>query len=491
EYRTKTFEDTITWLGTKSRPWLMIMDNVDDPAMDLFPLIPKSRYGHLIITSRDSTRLGLAGQSNRHPIHELEQEAAIELLLHLSSCSASDSNIQLASNIAAELGYLPLALVHAGAYISIHGSMSSYLETHRKCRKEMLEHLPPSLPSDYNFAVATTIEMSFGKLPQQSRDILHLLSQFQIGSIAESIIVKAGEREFIHQAWPSPIDPIGEIQQCADALMKIFCPNGRWSRHDFDQIICSCLQSSLLQTGESERMGRHFSMHPLVRSWIRIHNENDVEPSIHDVFIRLISSSIMIGKEYEYLEFNQTLRPHLQSIDEKDVRYIGDKHAFERVLYENGDYSLGLGHVESCLDQETETLGERDISTVQSIHRVSIYYSKVGKYTKALEIGLKVMELRQMILGSEHPETLRSMHNLSIWYSEVGRYGEALEMGLKVMELRQKILGSEHPDTLMSMDNLSIRYSEVGRYSEALEMGLKAMELYQKILGSKHPDTLR
>ncbi|PVF94410.1 hypothetical protein CPB86DRAFT_818000, partial [Serendipita vermifera] len=81
EYRSKTFDEAVVWLGSKSKRWLMIVDNVDDPSINLFPLIPKSRNGHLIITTRDPTRLGLAELHNRHHIGDLEQQAAVELLL--------------------------------------------------------------------------------------------------------------------------------------------------------------------------------------------------------------------------------------------------------------------------------------------------------------------------------------------------------------------------------------------------------------------------
>ncbi|PVF94411.1 hypothetical protein CPB86DRAFT_740622 [Serendipita vermifera] len=491
EFRSKTFNDAIIWLASKSKRWLMIIDNVDDPSITLFPLIPKSRYGHVIVASRDSTRLGLAELCNRHRIGDLEQQAAVELLLRLSSCPASDSNKLLASSIATELGYLPLALAHAGAYISIHGGMSSYLETYQQSRKEMLEHLPPGLPSDYNLAVAATIEMSFTKLPQQSRDILCLLSHFQIDSIAESIIVRAAERRFGHIACYSSIKPGPEIEQCAEALMGMFCPNGRWSRRDFNELILPCIQSSLLQSGENERTGRCFSMHPLVQSWIQSQTQRNIFPSQQDLFVRLIASSITIGKAYEYLEFNQTLRPHIQIIDEKTVRYIGDRHAFSVILRENGDNILAMDYMKSCLDEEKKILGEEHPDTLASIHDLSIYYSGVGMCTEALEMGTKVMELRRRTLGSEHSETLASMHNLSVRYSEAGRYTDALEMGLEVLELHQKLLGSDHPDTLSSMHNVSICYSRAGRYTEGLEMASQVMGLRQKILGREHPSTLQ
>jgi tetratricopeptide (TPR) repeat protein len=490
DYRLRTFDDAIQWLSIRPKPWLMIIDNVDDPSINVFPLIPKATHCHVIITSRDSTRLGLANPCNRHAVGELDEKASIELLLGLKSYSLNDANTLVASQIAAELGYLPLALAHAGGYISIHGGLSSYLETYKKSRKEMLEHLPPGLPSDYDLAVAATIEMSFTRLPHRIQDILYLFSQFHAGSIAETIIVRAAQRGFAHMAWHPAIPPPAEMRESVDALIKLFCPNSQWSRHDFNQLIQPCLQYSLLRSGESERMGRYFSMHPLVQSWLGLQTRRKSGPSNQNLFIRLLVSSITIGKEYEYLEFNQVLRPHIQSLDKKGAAFIRDKHAFRYVLYESGDYSLALDYAKSCIEDEMQLLGEEHQDSLQSMHIISVCYSQVGRFTEALEMGVRVMELDQKVLGSEHPHTLDSMHSVSILYSEIGRYAEALEIGTMLMKLRQKTLGDEHPDTLSSIHNLSIRYSKVGRYAEALEMIVKAMELRQKVLGSEHLHTL-
>ncbi|PVF94427.1 hypothetical protein CPB86DRAFT_833403 [Serendipita vermifera] len=490
DYQSKTFEDAIIWLASKSRRWLMIADNVDDPSVNLTPLIPKARYGHVIITSRDPTRLGLADQGNRHRVGELEQQAAIELLLWLSSYPANSSNEILAVDIAAELGYHPLALSHAGAYIAIHGGMSSYLETYRRNRNAMMGHLSPGLLSDYNVTVAGTIEISFTRLSQASRDILHLLSHFQINSIEEEIIVKAAERGFGHIAYRSAIEPGPEIEECANLLMRMLCPNGQWSQHDFNLLLDPCLRCSLLQSGENEKSGRYFSVHPLVRSWILTQKETHVGPSMQALFIRLLASSITIGKNYEHLVFNQTLRPHIRLVDEKNVRYIGDKHAISIVLRENGDNHLAMDYVESCLVEEKALLGEDHPNTLGSMRDLSICYHKVGRYEEALEMGVKVMKLHQKILGSEHPTTLSSMRIVSICYSKVGEYDNALEMGVEAMRLCQVRLGNEHPATLSSMHNVSICYSKVGERTMALEVGVKAMELRQKILGNEHPETL-
>ncbi|PVF91282.1 hypothetical protein CPB86DRAFT_745811 [Serendipita vermifera] len=490
EYRLKTFEDALVWLTSTSNRWLMIVDNVDDPSTNLFSLIPRSRHGHLIVTSRDSTRLGLADPCNRHRISDLDSEAAIELLLRLSSYPSTDNNKLLASQIAVELGYLPLALAHAGAYISIHGDLSSYLGMYRNRRKELLENLPSGLPSDYNFAVAATIEMSVTQLPEATRDILSILSHFQNNSIAESIIATAARRRFDHIPFWSAIEPGPELEQYTNALMKIFCPNDQWSQFDFNQLLRPCLHYSLLQSGENEQTGRYFSMHPLVQTWLRLQRGQKEGPLEQQLFIRPLASSITLADGSQSLYLTQVLHPHIQLINEIDVDYIGDKHAFQVVLHDNGDYSLALAYMKSCLEEEKQTLDEEHPDVLRSMYNLSRGYSNVGRSAEALELGTKAMELRQKTLGDEDRINLRTIGNVSNCYSHLGRFNEALDLEVRVMGLCRKVLGDEHMDTLLSMSNVSVHYANVGRLTEALELALKVMELYQRILGEEDRQTL-
>jgi V8-like Glu-specific endopeptidase len=91
--------------------WLLIYDNVHDPSF-LHNKIPQLN-GHVLITSRCSE-----GWFSL-PIHldVLQEEDAVEYLFKESLHLKTEVNEQSARQIAKELGYLPLALSHAKAYM--------------------------------------------------------------------------------------------------------------------------------------------------------------------------------------------------------------------------------------------------------------------------------------------------------------------------------------------------------------------------------------
>jgi hypothetical protein len=55
---------------------------------------------------------------NRIEINEMEELDAITLLLKASCLTPLDEHIEAARKIVIELGYIPLAVDHAGAYIA-------------------------------------------------------------------------------------------------------------------------------------------------------------------------------------------------------------------------------------------------------------------------------------------------------------------------------------------------------------------------------------
>jgi hypothetical protein len=100
------------WLQSHDR-WLLILDNVEDSA-DVEPLLGQVGGGHVIVTSRrdeDWDRLADPMQ-----LDVLAPNAAAQvLILRVGQHGAADADV--AGQIAAELGNLPLALGQAAAYI--------------------------------------------------------------------------------------------------------------------------------------------------------------------------------------------------------------------------------------------------------------------------------------------------------------------------------------------------------------------------------------
>ncbi|PVF91051.1 hypothetical protein CPB86DRAFT_720161, partial [Serendipita vermifera] len=71
--------DALVWLANTPRDWLIIMDNADDPSLELARFLPRCSHGHVIITSRNHFRITLSPESTYY-IDSLPLDEATALL---------------------------------------------------------------------------------------------------------------------------------------------------------------------------------------------------------------------------------------------------------------------------------------------------------------------------------------------------------------------------------------------------------------------------
>jgi hypothetical protein len=75
-----TFEEASLWLASQIEEWILLFDNADDPAIDLFHFFPKCTHGNIIITSRNPQLVTHAPRSNSK-VGDMDETNAIDLLL--------------------------------------------------------------------------------------------------------------------------------------------------------------------------------------------------------------------------------------------------------------------------------------------------------------------------------------------------------------------------------------------------------------------------
>ncbi len=152
------------WLETHSR-WLLVLDNAQGPDQ-LRNFLPSGNNGHIIITSRNPSWGSIAQNIEVGP---MTPEESVKFLLDRSD----QQDEAAASELAADLGYLPLALDQAGAYIyDCGGSIEQYI---RLFNEERNKHRLLSEPADYRATVATTWEVSLLRLQEQCPDAVVLI----------------------------------------------------------------------------------------------------------------------------------------------------------------------------------------------------------------------------------------------------------------------------------------------------------------------------
>ena len=439
-HRSDSYKDALNWLSKQQKDWFVILDNADDPEIDIFSFIPKRFNGNVIITTRNATYSNLAPRTT-HVVEGLIMPDAISLILSMADYEVTAENQFLAQQIVQEIDHLPLALAHAGGYIHIHRCLETYLEMYQKSKAKFLATRPQGLLYGHRLSVATTIQMSLDRLPLAARDVMVLFSHLDATSIAHSIVTRASERHFENLYTNLTEEPLhAETLEYADTLMSIFCPSGEWLESDFNDIITPCLQYSLLQCS-TQGNNRFHSMHRLVQTYLQVHFSSVHGHLTSQLVIRLLGSAITVGKDYEYLAFNRLLMPHLQLVKVAEVVEAADHEMFGRVFQEQGNSLLSVTHLTHCLTRRREILGPDHPDTVRTMGNLANSYSHLGQHQQALKLYEQVLEKQREILGPDHPHTVRTMGNLANSYSHLGQHQQALKLREQVLEKQQEILG--------------------------------------------------
>ncbi|RPB19149.1 hypothetical protein L211DRAFT_814727 [Terfezia boudieri ATCC MYA-4762] len=166
------------WFALPENPnWLLVFDNLDDPDLvDIEEYIPACNHGTVIITSR---RRDLQQGRRGFEVQLMNPIEAIQLLLKACAMPKFEDLIPseqtTSSTIAEELGYLPLALDQAGAYIHMaQYSLGQYLEDYRTNASYLLSKGWKGGKQDRS--VFATWEISFNTIQQKSPKAAKLLS---------------------------------------------------------------------------------------------------------------------------------------------------------------------------------------------------------------------------------------------------------------------------------------------------------------------------
>ncbi|RQM04750.1 hypothetical protein DH86_00004066, partial [Scytalidium sp. 3C] len=152
---------TRTWLPT-NKDWILVMDNADDPGVDLSKFFPQGKHGTIIITSRSADcRKYATSESWWWRVDQMEHEDAITLLLRAALESQDDPDKRaLAKPIVECLGNFALAIVQASALIRQgHCTLTGFCDAFRDQKAQLFEYGDIREDLEYQHSVFTTWEI--------------------------------------------------------------------------------------------------------------------------------------------------------------------------------------------------------------------------------------------------------------------------------------------------------------------------------------------
>ncbi|WP_308297373.1 NB-ARC domain-containing protein, partial [Streptomyces sp. UNOB3_S3] len=154
----------LAWLATTPRRWLVVLDDITDPAvMDQWWPVSRTGTGWVLATTRlHDARLTGGGRTRITIDVYTPEEADAYLRTRLTGDDMAHLIDDRARALAQALGYLPLALSHAAAYmINKELTCAAYLDLFADRRTRLEQALPETADTEgYGRQITTTLLLS-------------------------------------------------------------------------------------------------------------------------------------------------------------------------------------------------------------------------------------------------------------------------------------------------------------------------------------------
>lgn len=460
------------WLENNSG-WLLIFDNADTPEL-LKGFRPHNAKGHVLLTSRAQV-FDTLGIIKPLEIEAMLPEEALKFLF--TRTGRDDDNAaerDAASQLAEELGYLPLALEQAGAFITAKKArFQDYLASYRKRRLKLLKEARP-IAGDYPESVATTWAINFQeveKVSEAASDLLRTSAFLSPDRIPLELITK-GKSEL----GPPLSAALADVDDDPLALNQVLEPLTRYSfiRLDSDS-----------QT---------YSIHRLLQEVLRDEMDADTQRLWAECTIRALNQAFP-EVEFDNWPLCERLLPHAKAaaklIEKWDITF-GEAslllNSAAIYCYEQAQYADAEQLYKRSLAIDEKSLGPDHIEVASSLNNLAELYRTQGKYTEAEPLYKRALALREKILKLDHPSVAQSLNNLALLYDNQGNYTKAEPLYKRSLAIREKVLEPDHRDMAFTLNNLGMLYYSQNNYKEAERLLKRAVAIFEKALGPDHPN---
>ena len=493
-------------LTARQEPWLLVLDNADDPAVLAGPgsnvaegrgwLRPfSSQYGTVLVTSRDGSTTSWGSWSWRHRLAVLPGNEAAAVIADYAGHATSLGTPEDARDLAERLGGLPLALKIAGSYLAesvaipaafaAPGMIRSYRQYRDALDAGDLEAVFPAPGGELTRdqmrgLIGRTWELSLASQIPEARGVLCLLATFADAPIPYELVLH------VSTLAASPL------------LRNITGPRLWEALQALDAF-------GLIDVDPTPAIGV-VQLHPLVRdTTAKQLGAADGEQAAY-LYLAAILLARVIAKETGLPEDPQTwplwqlLAPHatyifdrIESVTElRDDTAAGAAYAANmaaRYQAARGFLAQAEAIQRGAVAFMTQVLGAEHPGTLSPRHELARMMAR-GDSAAAEAEYRKVLAARVRVLGPEHPDTLTTRHEIARMMAERGDYAGAEAEYRDVLAVWVRVLGPEHPDTLTTRHEIARMMAERGDYAGAEAEYRDVLAVWVRVLGPEHPDTL-
>ena len=455
-----TVADTVDRLLAELRGrdrWLLIFDNAERPA-DIAGFRPGG-LGNVLITSRNPAWGALGG---RLEVDVLTRDETIALLRARIPTLDED----LAGELAAELGDLPLAAAQAAAYLEQTDlPPEEYLRRFRSRRETLLAR---GDVLGYRGRIDTTWALSIDRLRAENSAAVQLLE------IAAFLAPEPIPLALLKSHPELLSEPLRDLAADPDAL---------------DDTVGALVGYSLV------RRHRHdFQVHRLVQAVIRNQLPPDQQQATSDQVLALLTAGSPGDPEdpRSWDGYTQLTSHVLATAPLGDDSPAGRRLLLDtaRYLHARGDSSSSRAVSEPLLERWRSALGLDHPDTLSAASILTLALNELGEAEPARALAEDAFERCRRVLGPDHPNTLWAAAALTAALVGLGQAEPTRALGEGTLERCRRVLGPDHATTLWTAVNLSVAHVLSGHAELARALGEDTLALCRRVLGPDQPTTL-
>jgi hypothetical protein len=444
-------------LAARPGDWLLIFDNVTDPAA-VRGVLPPAGRGRVLITTQDAR--WPAGQVLDVPV--LDNETAAAFLVSRTAAAGQEAAAQ---ELAIELGGLPLALEQAAAYMQATGrSISGYVKLFRQRGMELLAR---GEAAGYGKQVTTTWALAFDQIERAApgaAGLLRLLACCAAEAVPLGLLLQP--RPDLVGSFGAEVGPLLE-PLLADPLAV-------------DDAVAVLRRYSLISTP----LDGTVSVHRLVQAVTLAQSPADVAAAWRQAAVAVIEAALPDDAEPPTSwPAYAALVPHAQAALAIHSTGMGQAASY---LGNTGSYVAARALCQQILEARVRVLGPEHPDTLTMRARLGWWTGLAGDPGGARDQLAALLPARERVSGSEHPDTLADRGQLAILTGLAGDPGGARDQFAALLPVRERVLGPEHPDTLSDRRGLATWTGRAGDAALARDQLAALLPVRERVLGPDH-----
>jgi tetratricopeptide (TPR) repeat protein len=460
----------LTWLAETDRPWLVVFDDLGDPAI-LEGLWPRGAGGRVLVTTREPDTAVRALHPRVMPVGTFSPR---EALAFMSTKLQADPDQWIgALDLAGDLACLPIALAQAAALMAETGLDCREYRTRFADRMARLAgghagDLPSIVAATWSLGVELAEQIPPGEL---TRPALAMVAMLDPNGIPGAVLTSEAACAYLSRYWDGPA--VDEIQARA-ALYN--------------------LARAGLVSIDTTSAARTVRIHALVQATVR----QNLTGAESDEVARAAAEALLQTWPEPGVpaSFEQAMRDCTARLRETTGRLLWAPECYPLLV--RAGQSLETGHLtgpaiaywQSMLDTSKQLLGPAHPNTIQARDRLAASYEAAGDPGEAVALYERTLAERESVLGAGHPETLATRASLARAYRSAGRTHDAIRLAERTLAETENVVGTRHPDTLTARSDAGEAYLDAGMVDQAIAAFEHTLAGRERVLGPGHPDTL-